>query len=170
MNYMLDTEFEEDGKTIDLISIAIVAEDGRELYLGSSEFDFTSASKWVRENVFPHLDNIPRSSWLLRKEMEEAILSFLENDKNPVFWGEYADYDWVAMAQIWGRMLDLPEHFPKFCMDLKQLKVMLGNPELPEQTTPEHDALNDARHEMVHLRLCLSHLKARGFETNGGRI
>jgi hypothetical protein len=30
MRYWLDTEFIEDGKTIDLISIGIVAEDGRE--------------------------------------------------------------------------------------------------------------------------------------------
>lgn len=34
MKYFLDTEFHEDGKTIDLISIGIVAEDGREYYAG----------------------------------------------------------------------------------------------------------------------------------------
>lgn len=32
MRYFFDTEFYEDGKTIDLVSIGIVAEDGRELY------------------------------------------------------------------------------------------------------------------------------------------
>src|SRR5712692_5468086 len=55
MKYFLDTEFIEDGRTIDLISIGIVAEDGRELYLQSADFDPFKASKWVIENVFPHL-------------------------------------------------------------------------------------------------------------------
>ena len=32
MRYFYDTEFLEDGETIDLISIGIVAEDGREYY------------------------------------------------------------------------------------------------------------------------------------------
>ena len=39
MKYFIDTEFVDDGKTIDLISIGIVAEDGRELYVESADFD-----------------------------------------------------------------------------------------------------------------------------------
>jgi len=37
MKYFIDTEFYEDGKTIDLISLGVVAEDGRELYLCNQE-------------------------------------------------------------------------------------------------------------------------------------
>ena len=37
--FFIDTEFVEDGKTIDLISIGIVCEDGREFYAVSTEFD-----------------------------------------------------------------------------------------------------------------------------------
>lgn len=51
MKYFLDTEFIEDGKTIDLISIGIVAEDGREFYAIKGECDFGKASDWVLENV-----------------------------------------------------------------------------------------------------------------------
>jgi hypothetical protein len=43
MKYFLDTEFIEDGKTIDLISIALVAEDGREIYLCNSDCDLNKA-------------------------------------------------------------------------------------------------------------------------------
>lgn len=35
--YFYDTEFIEDGKTIDLISIGVVCEDGREFYAESQE-------------------------------------------------------------------------------------------------------------------------------------
>ncbi len=39
MKFFLDTEFIEDGRTIDLVSIGVVAEDGREFYAVSTEFD-----------------------------------------------------------------------------------------------------------------------------------
>jgi len=62
MKYFLDTEFIEGfrkplfGKSryfIDLISIGIVAEDGREYYAISNEFDLKRAWKddWLRENI-----------------------------------------------------------------------------------------------------------------------
>lgn len=53
--YFYDTEFIEDGQTIDLISIGIVCEDGRELYLQSVEFEPKKANQWVKENVLIHL-------------------------------------------------------------------------------------------------------------------
>lgn len=55
MKYFLDTEFIEDGKTIDLISIALVREDGPTFYAQNRECDFSKASDWVWRNVFPHL-------------------------------------------------------------------------------------------------------------------
>ncbi len=60
MKYFIDTEFIEGfhkplfGKRrhfIDLISIGIVAEDGRTYYAISSEYDYKDADPWVRENV-----------------------------------------------------------------------------------------------------------------------
>lgn len=53
--YFLDTEFIENGSTIDLISIGIVCEDGRTYYAQNLKCDFTKASDWVWRNVFPHL-------------------------------------------------------------------------------------------------------------------
>lgn len=60
MNYYLDQEFIEGFKKpwfgkrrhfIDLISIGIVAEDGRELYLISKEYNYNDADDWVKQNV-----------------------------------------------------------------------------------------------------------------------
>jgi hypothetical protein len=55
MKYYFDTEFIEDGKTIDLISIGIVADDGREYYAINENCDFSKASDWVKENVIAKL-------------------------------------------------------------------------------------------------------------------
>src|SRR5262249_59006709 len=57
--YFYDCEFIEDGRTIDLVSIGVVDEYGREFYALSTEFDDRTAVPWVRRNV---LHRLPRPS------------------------------------------------------------------------------------------------------------
>ena len=141
MKYFIDTEFIEDGKTIDLISIGIVSEHRQELYFVSSEFDESKANDWVKANVLSQLHGIGRKT---RAEIRQEVLDFIGRDK-PEFWGYYADYDWVVFCHIFGTMMDLPKGFPMYCRDIKQLCDSLGNPKLPEQGKGEHHALADAR-------------------------
>jgi len=206
--------------TIDLISIGIVAEDGREYYAISKDFNLKEA--WNRYNIKPFLtsenhflndikvywlrENVLKPIWeelhykqymeqtneiaaeyqeiikaqedpfdfykrhwlygdmkgwdseftysslkkLIKiygvglKQIAEKICLFIderyvdENNKSkgfiyPVgtsikevkttdvcFYAYYADYDWVAFCWIFGKMIDLPKGFPKYCRDLKQ--------------------------------------------------
>lgn len=55
--FCYDTEFLDDGRTIELISIGIVCEDGREYYAVNADCDFLRVRNhdWLRENVCPHL-------------------------------------------------------------------------------------------------------------------
>ena len=145
MRYWFDTEFIEDGKTIDLISIGIVAEDGRALYLENRECNLDRASPWVKENVIPHL-NGGADRWD-RVAIATDIRNFMDPDRygKPEVWAYYADYDWVALCQLFGTMMDLPKGWPMYCRDVKQLCDDLGNPKLPKQDTAEHHALADAK-------------------------
>jgi hypothetical protein len=152
MKYFVDTEFVEDGKTIDLISIGLVAEDGREFYACSREARLDLASAWVRENVLPSLPPYSSDLWRSRDSIANAVRNFVLHPPaygpdpiKPVFWAYYADYDWVALCQLYGTMMQLPEGFPKFCMDLKQLSVEVGSPKHPPDPVGEHNALIDAR-------------------------
>lgn len=139
MRFWFDTEFIEDGKSIDLMSIGIVAEDGREYYAESAECDLDRASDWVRQNVIPHLAGETK----LRSVIAAEVRQFM--GEGPEIWAYYADYDWVALCQLYGTMMQLPKGWPMFAMDVKQLAMMLGNPRLPEQGKGEHNALADAR-------------------------
>jgi hypothetical protein len=56
MKYWIDTEFIAKPYTIDLVSVGIVAEDGREFYAESSDVDWSKANPWMQENVRPQLD------------------------------------------------------------------------------------------------------------------
>lgn len=147
MRYYLDTEFLEDGHTIDLISIGVVCEDGREFYACSLDANRFRIDRepWLCANVLPHLPEKGAAQWMSRDRIRDRLLAFIGGDSEPDFWAYYAAYDWVALAQLFGRMIDLPKHFPMFCMDLKQLAVMKGNPTLPKQESGEHNALADAR-------------------------
>lgn len=57
MNIYYDTEFLEDGATISLISIGMVAEDGREYYAINHDAPWERISKhtWLMSNVVPGL-------------------------------------------------------------------------------------------------------------------
>lgn len=64
MKFYFDTEFIEDGKIIDLVSIGIVADDGREYYAINENCDFSKASEWVKENVINKLpQRYPSPPW-----------------------------------------------------------------------------------------------------------
>jgi len=153
MKFYLDTEFIESGpsKPIQLISLGMVSEDGREFYAISSEFHYDDASPWVKENVLATLEPaevVPRQSL---RQIGIAIIHFVfgpdvnTSKVKPEFWGYYSDYDWVVFCQIFGTMMDLPTNFPMYCRDLKQWCDDLGNPELPAQGKGEHNAISDAR-------------------------
>ena len=69
MRYFYDTEFIDNGRIIDLISIGVVAEDGREYYAVSIEFDPESAGRWVRTNVLPKLPSPASPVWRSRRRI-----------------------------------------------------------------------------------------------------
>lgn len=180
MKYFFDTEFIENGVTIDLISIGVVDETGeRTLYLQNAECDFSKANDWVWRNVFPNLIHFnmrgmracspthetydsglghrtltkccarnpePKDPcfWAKRDEIREEVFLFCDMEKygKPEFWGYYADYDWVVFCQLFGAMIALPNGFPMYCRDLKQLLDEKGNPHFQKDSI--HHALNDA--------------------------
>lgn len=162
MRYWFDTEFIEDGKTIDLISIGIVAEDGREMYWENTEVDLSKANDWVKENVLPHLGDvreIDRTARVSRDTIRAELWLFCDPIQygKPEFWAYYADYDWVVLCQLFGRMIDLPDGWPMYCRDIKQeadrleewIRWFNSAPEyklvLPKHDATEHHALADAR-------------------------
>lgn len=167
MKYFYDTEFIEDGRTIELISIGIVCEDGREFYAQNLECDFSRASDWVKENVFPSLTNFDAETlkpiinaeaeggygdWYNRASiacvLRDQLVRASENGK-PEFWGYYSAYDHVALCQLFGKMIDLPKGWPMYTRDIKQWCDSLGNPDLGViPTEGHHNALNDARWTM----------------------
>jgi 3' exoribonuclease, RNase T-like len=153
-----DTEFIEDSKTIDLVSIGLVA-DNHEYYAECAECDHTRAVPWVKENVIAKLRG---GEWVKpRKQIAAEIVEFV--GPKPMFLAYHADYDWVALCQLYGTMMDLPEGWPQWCFDIKQMAYSMGDPALPQQTSGEHVAIDDARWNRVAWKFLNN--RARGATT-----
>lgn len=181
MRYFIDTEFIDDGKTIDLISIGIVCEDGREYYAQSVEFDVKKANMWVEAHVYPHMQGCPaiitdvlgcliqkrihqefhlwhtsemHCPWRTRTEIAVNIKYFMDPDRygTPEFYGWCAGYDFVALCQLFGTMMDLPQGYPHYIRDLQYLldEHGIADADLPPQEQGIHNALDNARH-LAHL-------------------
>lgn len=160
-----DWEFLETGNSIYPISVGMVAEDGSALYYEFSNAPWTDVFKheWLRENVVPHLtctkDGSPVAGFGTptfkgRLAIQDKVYNFLLNasSESPLeLWGWYSAYDHVCLAQLFGRMLDLPDFVPMWTNDLRQEVHRLGNPTIPELRKPDeivHHALDDAKAEM----------------------
>jgi hypothetical protein len=153
--YFYDCEFIEDGRVIDLVSIGVVDEHGREFYAVSTEFDGSRALAWVRKHVLEKLPSPGDRAWRSRNRIREDLYDFLVEPLRSgagtelELWAWYAAYDHVALAQLWGPMPTLPREIPRFTKDLRQLWDDLGQPRLPGPAADRHDALVDARHNLA---------------------
>jgi hypothetical protein len=170
MNVFYDTEFLEDGKTIELISIGLVREDGKELYLINKDMDVNRIFKddWVRQNVIKGIfdelefrflmenggrgrfDFTSDEFWYLihqyghtRKEIADRIVEFV--GKNPIFYGFCVSYDHVVLCQLWGKMIDIPKGWRYYSRDLKQTADENDFDTSLIRHTKEHNALDDAK-------------------------
>jgi hypothetical protein len=175
-----DLEFLEDGRTIEPISIGMVCDDGREYYAVNRNMPKRKIRKheWLMANVVPHL---PRAhgdernhqiGWLFnpydphvkgKSQIADEVAEFIRAAGPDVhLWASYGAYDHVALAQLWGPMIALPEGVPMFTNDIQQERARLGIAwdQLPQQESGEHNALADARHNQV-VRRWLAEQEAR---------
>lgn len=160
MNYFFDTEFIEHAGGVELVSIGIVNEQGARFYRESIDFNPELADEWVRKNVFGKLNYNPfdkehriegyaNGVLASNKTIAEHILKFVGDDQEPVFYAYYGAYDWVVFARLFGRLIDKPEHFPMYVMDIKQMMHERGlTKEWKQEVCPDpegsHNALEDA--------------------------
>jgi hypothetical protein len=151
--YFYDCEFIEDGLTVELVSIGVVDELGREFYAISTEFDGSRAIPWVRRHVLDKLPGPAHSAWRSRERIRTDLLAFLTEPGEAIeLWAWYSAYDHVVLCQLWGAMPALPRAIPRFTHELRQRWEDAGHPVLPAAPADQHDALADARHNLARWR------------------
>lgn len=171
MRFHYDFEFKENGVTIEPISLGMVDDNGRELYLINTRSvrDFQErkyfnklddTDLWLEENVFNHIteDDIEEYSMgtvttetfqaQAAAEVYHFICSGLSYGDNVELWGYFAAYDHVCLSQLFGRMIDLPAPMPMFTNELMTIRNGMSKPPRPA-SLPEHHALIDAKYQKL---------------------
>lgn len=86
MRYYLDTEFNGFGG--DLISLALVRDDGAFIYLADH---VAEPDQWVAINVIPKIDVGEAPKWVSRATFGHHIRDFLSGDEKPVIVADWPD-------------------------------------------------------------------------------
>jgi len=161
MRYWYDWEFDENGITIKPISLGMVSEDGRMLYLiNESYFDgmqhgLNKPVQWVKDNVLVHISSKDRSMFGRPiNAFPKLVLDFISDhgkyrERSEIeLWGHFAAYDHVALAQLFGPMINLPKPIPMFTNDDMTIRGFQQPPSRPAELT-EHNALMDAMYQRL---------------------
>lgn len=178
-----DWEFLEDHGHVDVISAGFVREDGQELYIVFDDFNTLAVAnnRWLMENVMPSIGHEEFTSHVtglgtpvkdlyindparMSKRLARAKILDFVHDITPEWWAWHGAYDHVALCSIFGRMVDLPVDWPFITMDIKQLHKSAGNPELPKQPPGKHNALEDARHNVVRYDFLTKYVEEKQHE------
>lgn len=146
MLVFIDTEF-TDFSNKDLISLALVAQDGRELYAELSDYDRTLSSDFVRAVVEPLLGRTPGAVRGARAEVAQAVRAFLAGIDAPCIAYDYP-HDLVLLRELLG---DMPAPLASSNV-YRNLDETLIECYFAQHEVPVHHALHDARANRVAYR------------------
>ena len=145
MRYFLDTEYNGWGGA--LLSLALVPDDGEELYL---TLDWTGElEKWVERNVVPYLDTVPHhlaGPRVSRPDAAQAIAHYLAGDPDPLIvadWPEDLAYLNALLVTGPGVMVEVP--------GLRFQFLPLSGFSTAANSKVPHNALHDARSLRDHV-------------------
>ncbi|MBA3527034.1 MAG: hypothetical protein M3438_04955 [Pseudomonadota bacterium] len=145
MRYFLDTEFNGVGGA--LLSLALVPDDGEELYLTLHTDD--PIVEWVERHVIPYLDAVPEQLQCPRLRRADAVHElwrYLHNDGDVLIVADWPE----DVAQFCNLMITGPGDM----VDLRELSFRVHS--LPGFSTAAnskvpHNALHDARSLRDHI-------------------
>ncbi len=139
MRYFLDTEYNGWGGA--LLALALVPEEGEELYL-TLDWD-CALDPWVERNVIPYLDTVTEtmvSQRLSRADAARTVAHYLAGDPDPLIVADWPeDIAQLNMLLVTGPgiMVEVPPLTFKF-VELSGFSTA-ANSKVP------HNALHDAR-------------------------
>jgi hypothetical protein len=145
VRYFLDTEYNGIGGA--LLSLALVPDDGDELYLTLQTLD--PLLEWVERHVLPYLDSVPQQlscPRLSRDDAAHALERYLLHDEDPLIF-----VDWPEdIAQFCNLMVTGPGTM----IELRNVTFRLAplsNFSTAANSKVPHNALHDARALRDHI-------------------
>lgn len=131
MNIFFDTEFTGLRKDTTLISIGMIAENGKTFYAELTDYNEELCTVWTKEYVIKNLyarypkqlDKAPyiENFHIGNKEcITKALIMWLKQFDDIQFISDVCHYDMVLLIDLFGTAFDLPENVSPVCHDINQ--------------------------------------------------
>lgn len=131
MKIFFDTEFTGLRKDTTLISIGMIAENGKTFYAELTDYNTKLCDDWIEKNVIDHLytryreqlDEAPYIDNLHIGNKEcigKALKMWLKQFDDVQFVSDVCHYDMVLLIDLFGTAFDLPENVSAVCYDINQ--------------------------------------------------
>jgi hypothetical protein len=167
MKIFFDTEFTGLHKNTSLISIGLIAEDGKTFYAENAEYDKSQVNDWIKEYVIDNTsylkdtDNMETASTSLNcfyhvegiKGIKADLTDWLLQFDTVEIWSDCLAYDWVLFCDIFGSAFDIPSNVYYIPFDICTLFKIKGiDPDISREEFidysikgDKHNALYDAK-------------------------
>lgn len=174
MKIFFDCEFTGLRQDTTLISIGLIAEDGRSFYAQLTDYDEGQVNDWIRDNVIANLKpmtevwnydpaccEVHGNTRLVAHSLGKWLAQFDRCE----MWGDCLAYDWVLFCNLFGHAFKIPENVYYIPFDICTLFYADGiDPDINreefaemENGSTKHNALWDACvimacHDKLHVR------------------
>lgn len=167
MKVFFDTEFTGLHQNTTLISIGMIAEDGRSFYAELNDFDESQVDEWIQNNVINNLVCYDRSRYSEsfingtlvvtgnREQVSNRIAKWLSEFEQVEMWSDCLSYDWVLFCQLFGHAFNIPKNVYYIPFDICTLFKLKGiDPDISREdfagavswnVEHKHNALHDAK-------------------------
>lgn len=148
-----DTEFTGLQKDTNLISLGLVTDDNKELYLEIDNLDIEHMDNWIKENVLKNtvvygdlrVEDITEEKNYYRGDkffIRDRLNDFLSQYNDVQFVSDVCHYDFVLLIDLFGSAFDLPDNVNPSCHDINQDIAHMFN-------ISEREAFDKSREDLV---------------------
>lgn len=127
----IDTEFEGLWKTAKLISLGLVSDDGKELYVEFNDIDINEQDDWVKQNVLVNtvyygdadINSITdEENYFIgnKQQVRDKLVEWFKQFPEVQIVSDVCHYDFVQFIDIFGSAFDLPSNINASCHDINQ--------------------------------------------------
>lgn len=160
MKIFFDTEFTGLHQNTTLISIGMVAEDGRTFYAELTDYDKSQVDDWIQKNVIDNLIihharknyyHVTDTSEIFlgdKEKIQRKLTEWFEQFDQVEMWSDCLSYDWVLFCQLFGHAFSIPKNVYYIPFDICTMFKVRGID--PDVNREEFSGIQGSKHNALH--------------------
>lgn len=144
MKVFFDTEFTGLHKDTTLISIGLIADDGKTFYAELNDYDKSQVDEWIQKNV---IDNLLFNN---KDAVADTLKIWLSQFEAVEMWSDCLSYDWVLFNDLFGHAFDIPKNVYYIPFDICTLLALRNiDPDISREEFAGLEVGKDRKHNAL---------------------